>query len=254
MYFLPATMRFALTLLFLLFLLHPAFGQNTLSSKPTRTVFSIRAVDDRTSAELPTQFTINAHLARKRFAGKSQTGRGFDFILTRTDTLTVIASAPGYYEAEELMVVSCDTCADYQYVVRLEKEAPKPARIETDTVFRNLAVNQAFRLDNVYFDQSSYVLRPESYPQLNKLAKTLLTVPKLVIEIAGHTDNVGDRRLNQTLSENRAKIIRAYLIRSGIDERRLQHNGYGDTHPAAPNDSEENKRKNRRVEFVVVAL
>lgn len=247
-------MRSALTLLLQLFLLLPAFSQKNPSNKQTRTLFSIRAVDDRTSAELPTQFTINAHLAKKRFVGKSQHNRGFEFILTRTDTLTVIASAPGYYVAEELMVVHCDTCADYQYVVRLEKEAPKSAQVEADTVFRNLVINQSFQLDNVYFDQSSYVLRPESYPQLNKLAKTLAATPGLVIKIAGHTDNEGDRRLNQTLSENRAKIIRTYLIRSGIDERRLQHNGYGDKHPAAPNDSEENKRKNRRVEFVVVAL
>jgi OOP family OmpA-OmpF porin len=254
LYTIYTNMRCALTLLLHLLLLLPAFGQKTLSNKPTRTVFSIRAVDDQTSAELATQFTIKAHLAKKQFTGKSRTDKDFTFTLTRTDTLTVIANAPGYYEAEELMVVSCDTCADYQYVVRLEKEAPGPAQVESDTVFRNLAVNQSFRLDNVYFDQSSYVLRPESYPQLDKLAKTLKTVPKLVIEIAGHTDNVGDRRLNQTLSENRAKIIRAYLIRSGIEERRLQHNGYGDKHPAAPNDSEENKRKNRRVEFVVVAL
>ena len=254
LYITHTNMRFTLVLLFQLVMLLPAFGQQTLSSKPTRTVFSIRAVDDRTSAELPTQFTIDARLARKRFSGKSQVNKGFDFILTRTDTLTVVASAPGYQEAEEIMVVSCDTCADYQYVVRLEKDDPRAPQVEADTIFRDLAVNQSFRLDNVYFDQSSYVLRSESYPQLNKLAKTLATVPKLVIEIAGHTDNVGDRRLNQTLSENRARIIRTYLIRNGIDERRLRPNGYGDKHPAAPNDSEENKRKNRRVEFVVLAL
>jgi OOP family OmpA-OmpF porin len=247
-------MRFILALLLQLVMLLPVFGQKTLPGKPTRTLFSIRAVDDRTSAEIPTQFTVTAHLARKRFMGKSQFNKGFDFILTRTDTLTVVASAPGYQETEELMVVSCDTCADYQYVVRLEKDEPETAQLAADTVFRNLAINQSFRLDNVYFDQSSYVLRPESFPQLNKLAKTLTTVPKLVIEIAGHTDNVGDRRLNQTLSENRAKIIRTYLIRNGIDERRLRPNGYGDKRPAAPNDSEENKRKNRRVEFVVLAM
>lgn len=147
------------------------------------------------------------------------------------------------------MVVSCDTCTDYEHIVRLEKE-----ELKADSIFRNLQVNQSFRLDNVYFDQSSYVLRPESYPQLDKLIKTLATTPKLVIEIAGHTDNVGDRRLNQALSENRAKIITNYLVRSGIPETRLHHNGYGDKKPAAPNDSEANKRKNRRVEFVVLAL
>lgn len=252
-------MRFAPTIFLFLIILPGAFGQTTLSEKPTRTVFSIKAVDDGTSAELPTQFTIDARLAKKKFMGKSQPGKPFDFVLTRTDTLNVVANAPGYNEVEELMVVSCDTCPDYEYIVRLEKKQPKLSEptspsANADSVFRNLAVNQAFRLDNVYFDQSSYVLRPESYPQLDKLAKTLTTTPNLVIEIAGHTDNVGDRQLNQALSENRAKIIRNYLTRTGIAENRLRPNGYGHKRPAAPNDSEENKRKNRRVEFVVLAL
>lgn len=251
-------MRFVLPILLCLTVLPGAFGQKILSDKPTRTAFSIKAVDDKTLVELPAQFIIQALLAKKKFTGQSQPGKAFDFVLTRTDTLNVVAKAAGYRQAEELMVVSCDTCADYEYVVRLAKEQPKlavPAPLATaDSVFRNLAINQAFRLDNVYFDQSSYVLRPESYPQLDKLAKTLTTTPKLVIEIAGYTDNVGDRRLNQALSENRAKIIRNYLIRTGIVESRLRPNGYGDRHPAAPNDSEDNKRKNRRVEFVVLAL
>ena len=251
-------MRSVLTLFLSLLTLFSAFGQTSLSEKPTRTVFSIKAVDDGTSAELPAQFTIQALLAKKKFMGNSQPGKSFDFVLTRTDTLNVVATVPGYYEAEELMVVSCDTCADYEYIVRLGKQQPKfseskPA-VAADSVFRNLTVNLSIRLDNVYFDQSSYVLRPESYPQLDKLAKTLTTTPGLVIEIAGHTDNVGDRQLNQALSENRAKIIRNYLIRSGIIESRLRPNGYGHKRPAAPNDSEENKRKNRRVEFVVLAL
>ena len=241
-----------LTLVFLTFLLclTNLYGQIVKPlTKTQHTVFTLKAVDDKSSAELPAQFTVQAKLANKKYSGKSQSNKPFTFVLTRTDTLNVITSSKGYYESEELMVVSCDTCADYEYVVRLEKEDPK-----ADTVFRNLQVNQAFRLDNVYFDQSSYVLRTESYPQLNKLIKTLATTPKLVIEIAGYTDNVGDRRLNQLLSENRAKVITTYLIRNGISEYRLRHNGYGDTHPAAPNDSEENKRKNRRVEFVVLAI
>ena len=251
-------MRFLLIILLCLTALPVAFGQNSLSDKPTRTVFSIKAVDDKTNAELPAQFTIKASLAKMKFVGASQPGKSFDFVLTRTDTIDVVAFAPGYAEAEELMVISCDTCPDYEYVVRLAKEQvnsqPPKLLVAADSVFRDLAVNRVFELDNVYFDQSSYVLRPESYPQLDKLAKTLVTTPKLVIEIAGHTDNVGDRRLNLALSENRSRIIRNYLATNGIAENRLRPKGYGGGRPAAPNDSEENKRKNRRVEFVVLAL
>lgn len=242
-------MRVVLVFLLYLASLPCLYGQQQSPLKTQRTVFALKAVDDKTSAELTAQFTVQAQLATKKFEGKSVPGKAFEFVLTRTDTLNVITNAPGYYETEEVMVVSCDTCADYEYIVRLEEKDTR-----ADSVFRDLQVNQAFRLDNVYFDQSSYVLRPESFPQLDKLVKTLVTNPKLTIEIAGHTDNVGDRRLNQSLSESRAKIITNYLVRNGIAEKRLRYTGYGDSRPAAPNDSEDNKRKNRRVEFVVLAL
>ncbi len=217
--------------------------KTTLSSKPTQTLFAIKAVDEKTDAELPAKFTIKAILAKKKYVGNSKPGNDYSFLLTRADTLDVIVSVPGYLEAEEVMVVTCDTCANYGYAVRMEK---------ADTVFRNLAKGQAIQLDKVFFDQSSYTLRTESFEQLDKLLRTLQTTLTLHIEIAGHTDNVGDRRLNQTLSEQRARIIANYLITKGIPELRLRHNGYGSTRPAAPNDVEDNKRKNRRVEFVVL--
>jgi OmpA-OmpF porin, OOP family len=221
-----------------------AAQKTTLSSRPTKTLFAIKAVDEKTEAELPAKFTIKAILAKKDYSGNSKPGTEYTFLLTRADTLDVIVNVPGYTEAEELMVVTCDTCANYGYAVRMEK---------ADTVFRNLQTGQAIELDKVFFDQSSYRLRPESFDQLDKLLRTLQTMPTLRIEIAGHTDNVGDRRLNQSLSEQRAKIIANYLIDKGIPEVRLRHNGYGGNRPAAPNDVEENKRKNRRVEFVVLA-
>jgi len=251
-----------LLLLFTLsLLLLPAYGQVTPPKKPQRTLFSLKAIDSQTSATVSAQFSVTAIQARKTFSSPRTTL--FDFILTQTDTIDVLAKAPGYFDAEELMVVSCDTCHDYEYVIKLDprpqKQAIAPAAkasetAKADTVFRNLTVNRAVQLDNVYFEQSTYTLRPESYPQLDKLVKTLRTSPQLTILVAGHTDNVGDKRLNQALSENRASVIRAYLMRHGITENRLQAHGFGDTQPVAPNDSESNKQKNRRVEFVVLAM
>jgi outer membrane protein OmpA-like peptidoglycan-associated protein len=128
---------------------------------------------------------------------------------------------------------------------------PVAAKVD-ETVFENLKVGEAVRLDNVYFDQGSYILRTESYAQLEKLVKTLQVNTKLKVEIAGHTDNVGDARLNQYLSENRARVISSYLAGKGIGKDRLVPKGYGQTKPVAPNDTEENKAQNRRVEFVVL--
>jgi outer membrane protein OmpA-like peptidoglycan-associated protein len=120
-------------------------------------------------------------------------------------------------------------------------------------LFENAKVNDIVKLDKIYFDQSSFILRSDSYPQLEELYKALETNPKLRIEISGHTDNVGNAKLNQLLSENRARVIHNYLVGKGIDSKRLKFAGYGQTKPVSPNDTEENKSKNRRVECLVLA-
>ena len=75
--------------------------------------------------------------------------------------------------------------------------------------------------------------------------------PEIQIEIVGHTDNIGDPRLNQTLSEQRAKVIANYLANQGVNEANITHRGEGQTKPIAPNDTEENRQRNRRVQFLV---
>ncbi len=69
--------------------------------------------------------------------------------------------------------------------------------------------------------------------------------------MAGHTDNVGDARLNLALSEHRALVVTHYLQRKGVAEGRIKAQGYGGTRPIAPNTTETERAKNRRVEFVV---
>ncbi|WP_428654438.1 OmpA family protein [Runella sp.] len=106
-------------------------------------------------------------------------------------------------------------------------------------------------LENVTFEQSSYLLLPSSYRELDRLAEYLQKNPTIAIEIAGHTDNVGDPRLNLALSENRAKVVRNYLVRKGISEERIISRGYGGTRPLTANTNETERAKNRRVELVI---
>ena len=68
-------------------------------------------------------------------------------------------------------------------------------------------------------------------------------------ELSGHTDNVGDKKMNQLLSQNRAKAVYDYLVAAGIDAKRLTYKGYGDTRPIEKNDSDEHRATNRRTEF-----
>lgn len=106
-------------------------------------------------------------------------------------------------------------------------------------------------LKNVFFETNKFDLKPESKAELNKLVSFLKQNENLKIELEGHTDNTGDKKANQLLSQNRAKAVYDYLIANGIVKERLSYKGYGDSKPKAPNDTAENKAKNRRTEFKV---
>lgn len=108
-------------------------------------------------------------------------------------------------------------------------------------------------LKNVFFDSGKAILKKESYAALNELYDALKMKPAMVIEIAGHTDNVGSKEANQLLSEQRAVSVRAYLIRKGIAANRIQAKGYGDTEPVAYNDSSEGRQQNRRTEVRIIS-
>lgn len=108
-------------------------------------------------------------------------------------------------------------------------------------------------LKNIFFDTNKYQLESESRSELQKLIEFLQLNPTVRIEISGHTDNVGNDDLNQTLSENRAKSVYDFLISGKIDPARMTYKGYGKTQPIAPNDSDENRAKNRRTEFKIIA-
>ncbi|GAB3264026.1 PA14 domain-containing protein [Larkinella harenae] len=141
-------------------------------------------------------------------------------------------------------------------------QAPKPSKPPKDTVaasapvklperFEGLKTGDKVVMNQVFFVQSEYRLLPESFAELDRLLRTMKENPALTIEISGHTDNVGDPRLNRALSENRANVIATYLIRNGIESRRITTKGYGGTRPVAENTTESGRSKNRRVEFVV---
>ena len=103
-------------------------------------------------------------------------------------------------------------------------------------------------LENIFFDTNKFELRPESFPELDKLYEYLRKNKYVRIEIAGHTDNVGKPEDNLLLSTNRAKSVLRYLVQKGIDPRRLSAKGYGDTSPVADNNTPQGRQENRRVE------
>lgn len=108
-------------------------------------------------------------------------------------------------------------------------------------------------LKHVNFETGSAALTADSRYELDNLVTALTTYPSLVIEVAGHTDNVGDPAANMTLSGQRAAAVAKYLTDRGIPSSRLRPHGYGDTKPLGDNDTEENRAKNRRTEFTILS-
>ncbi len=111
---------------------------------------------------------------------------------------------------------------------------------------------RGYTLDHVYFDVNKWDIKAEALPTLNKLHQSFLKNPKLVVEIAGHTDNIGEEDANHRLSQKRADTLREFLIKKGISENRILAKGYGEKSPIAGNDTEAGRAKNRRTEVKVI--
>jgi len=88
--------------------------------------------------------------------------------------------------------------------------------------------------------------------ELDYVVRLLSINADVMVEIGGHTDNVGTRAYNITLAENRARAVYQYLVEKGISPNRLKYKGYGFDHPVESNDTEEGKAKNRRTELKVL--
>jgi outer membrane protein OmpA-like peptidoglycan-associated protein len=107
-----------------------------------------------------------------------------------------------------------------------------------------------FVLKGVNFDTGTAVLRDESASRLDLVVVFMKRRKSAVVEISGHTDNVGNAKKNKALSLKRAQACRDYLVEKGIEGNRITAVGFGGDRPVAPNDSDENRQKNRRIEVV----
>src|ERR1700730_8607527 len=126
----------------------------------------------------------------------------------------------------------------------------RPVEIKAPEMAKALSATGKIDIYGIFFDVDKTELKPESRATLEEVAKLLKSDPSLRIEVGGHTDNNGGADHNMKLSVGRAAAVVNALVNSyGIDKTRLQPKGYGDTKPVAPNDSDQGRTKNRRVEL-----
>src|SRR5207302_264896 len=126
--------------------------------------------------------------------------------------------------------------------------------VKKDVQLKMLKPNTSFTLNNLFFDFDSSSLNKSSELELTRILDMLRTNSKMVVEISAHTDDKGSDEYNNKLSQARAESVVKYLMENGIVKERLVAKGYGKTAPCVPNDSDENRAKNRRVEFKILKV
>ncbi|MBN8652870.1 MAG: OmpA family protein [Cytophagales bacterium] len=124
--------------------------------------------------------------------------------------------------------------------------------INKDLLLMPIIVGESIMLNNLFFEQGRPALKSQSFPELDRLVEIMQENPTIKIELGGHTDNVGNKDALKTLSENRVKAVKEYLVSKGINKDRITGKGYGGTVPVVPNTTEANRQRNRRVEFKIV--
>lgn len=154
--------------------------------------------------------------------------------LRQEERCSLTCMAKGYFFADTTFYTSTDTLQNLTVALRpLRKDA-------------------VIQLHNIHFAYNSYFLSDDSYEELEKVRLLMEQNPLMLIELSAHTDDRGTDAYNDRLSARRGESVARYLIQAGIDASRIRSTGYGKRRPLVPNDSEENRSLNRRVEFKVL--
>ncbi|GIV24577.1 MAG: hypothetical protein KatS3mg026_0269 [Bacteroidia bacterium] len=162
------------------------------------------------------------------------------FLPAEGGTFYLYAQAPGYMTHVE--------------VVRLPATTAFAELPPKEIALVPIEMEATFALRNIYFDFGSDRLRPESFPELERLKRLLQENPNIRIRFSGHTDNVGSDKYNQRLSERRAKAVYEWLRKAGVHPIQMEYIGYGKRRPVASNATEEGRALNRRIEMEVVGI
>ncbi len=198
---------------------------------------------------------------------------GYEVVTSKTDPLIADTDKDGLNDAKEINIYKTnplisdtdgDDLSDSEEVLKYKtnplirdtdegsidddievKRGTDPLNPKDDVV----RIGVPIVLEGITFATNEYSITLESETILMDALKTLQTNPKIIVEISGHTDNVGSNSYNQKLSEKRADAVKEWLVTNGISPDRITTFGYGEEHPRVPSDTEDNKKLNRRIEF-----
>ncbi len=205
--------------------------------KPTATqaLLKVKVIDDKNKPQASQSITFISVKDGKEFNGTTDAAGKFQMLIPPAQKYKV--------KYKVFTTVESDLLLDMPV-------APGPYTFEYTIT---ITPPRSFTLDNVFFDSGKSTLRTESNKELNELVEYMNLKKTLVIEIAGHTDNVGASEANFKLSAERASAVKEYLKKKGIAADRVIAKGYGDTQPTADNATAAGKQKNRRTEVRILS-
>jgi len=197
---------------------------------------------------IPIQGEYKAH-GREKFIiiGNFKTKMKEDFV--RVKKWDIFERREAYYYIDDISVYKKKTAADSSAEANLANSIKKNETVYTlpDT----FVTGQVIEIKNIHFENGSDKLLKSSFKILDELVNVLNEHPFMEIQINGHSDNLGKEIANRKLSRNRAKAVYDYLLAQSVINP-MQYKGFGSSQPIVPNDTDENKAKNRRVEFLII--
>ena len=200
--------------------------------------------DARTKKPLPATIDlidIHTNQAISRINSDAETGQ-YVAVLPAGGDYALYVSAPGYLFKS----------LSFNYTGKTSAETGMGRGVALDAALEPIGAAGKETLNNLFFESGRYELTGKSRTELERLADFLKTNPTTQIEIAGHTDDRGDPAANLDLSKRRAQAVVGYLAKLGVAPARLKAVGYGKTHPAVPDTSDEARQRNRRIEWRVL--
>ena len=212
----------------------PPTKPNATSVAPAVTTVAVQG----TVRDSKTSKPVGAEITYQRISGKTtdapentradaQTG-DYRAVIKSASVYTVTATAKGYFSKTDTL-------------------ATGRVNVLRDLTLTPIETGAKLTLQNIEFDASKYDLRPQSFPELNRLVVLMRDNPALKIRLEGHTDVVGEFDANLALSRNRVNEVKAYLVKKGISADRIETIGYGASRPLTKKSS----AQNRRVELVI---
>jgi OOP family OmpA-OmpF porin len=179
-------------------------------------------------------------------------------VLSRLSTGTLVVSdrevklsGDAFYDAAAAQI-RADMAKDFPGGFQVKADISlKPAAAPVDPTVCQQLFSDLLAKGKIRFESNRAAIDPDSAGLLDRLIETALRCPTANIEIAGHTDAVGEDAVNQVLSEKRAQAVLDHLVKAGLPADRFTAIGYGSTQPVASNETDEGKAQNRRIDFLV---